>query len=155
MVGNPWKPTLSDFPADARSRWTTCSRCPTTAALVGPYAVRPSHITELQPDAVVGRTEDFTEECLPVAPLLAVEVFLPSTRLYDLNTKKAAYQQLGVQTYWVIDPEAPALTVFELDSGGVYQRVAEVKGADAFEAQRPFPVRVVPVELLGRLADED
>lgn len=70
----------------------------------------------------------------------------------DLNNKKAAYQRLGVQSYWVIDPEEPTLTVFELDDMGVYTKVAEVKGADAFDAQRPFPVRIVPVELLGRLA---
>jgi Uma2 family endonuclease len=120
--------------------------------LPGPYAVRLSDITELLPDVVVAQDEDFTEECLPVAPLLVVEVFMPSTRLTDLNNKRAIYQRFGVPSYWVIDPEDPALTVFELDAAGVYEQVAEVKGADAFEARRPFPVRVVPLELLGKLA---
>jgi Uma2 family endonuclease len=128
---------------------------PGMEVVIGPFAVRPSQDTELQPDAVVGRDEDFTEECLPVAPLLAVEVFTSSTRLYDLHTKKAAYQRLGVQHYWVIDPEHPTLTAFELDDAGVYQQVAEVEGAKVFETQQPFPVRIVPVELLGRLAEKD
>ncbi len=87
-----------------------------------------------------------------MAPLLAVEVLSPSTALYDLNTKKAAYERLGVPAYWVVDPQQPGLTVFELDDDGHYRQVAEVKGEDAFEARRPLPVRVVPVELLGTLA---
>lgn len=124
------------------------------AVVIGPFAVRPSEAIELQPDVVVGRAEDFTEECLPVAPILAVEVFSPSTMLHDLNTKKAAYQRLGVPSYWVIDPKEPTLTAFELDGSGVYQTVAKVEGSDVFEAQRPFPVRIIPVELLGPLAKD-
>src|SRR6266498_1255191 len=121
-------------------------------ALVAPFGVRPSLITELQPDVLVGRDEDFTEKILPAAPLLAVEVFSPSSRLNDLNTKKAAYQRFGVQSYWVIDPEEPKLIAWELDDMGVYCKVAEVEGNDAFEVTLPFPVRIVPAELLGRLA---
>jgi Uma2 family endonuclease len=120
--------------------------------LSAPFAVRPSRTTELQPDVLVGRDKDFTDKLLPVAPLLAVEVFSPSSVLNDLNNKKAAYQRLGVPSYWVIDPEEPSLVAFELDGDGVYQQVAEVKGGDAFETRRPFLVRVVPVELLGTLA---
>jgi Uma2 family endonuclease len=120
--------------------------------LLSPFAVRPSTSTELQPDVLVARDEELTEKLLPAAPVLAVEVLSPSTALNDLNTKKAAYERLGVSSYWVIDSQQPTLTVFELDDGGRYRQVDEVKGEDAFEAQRPFPVRVVPVELLGTLA---
>jgi len=130
--------------------------CPRSMhTLVAPFAVRPSNITELQPDVLVGRMEDFTKKLLPVAPVLAVEVISPSSVLKDLNYKKAAYQRLGVPNYWVIDPEDPALTVFELDGAGVYRTTAEVKGSDVFEARRPFPVRIVPTDLLGWLAEED
>jgi hypothetical protein len=85
--------------------------------LLGPFAVRPSPTTELRPDALVARTEDLTEEMLPVAPVLAVEVLSPS------------------------------ITVFELVDGR-YEQVAEVKGADVLSVERPFPVRVVPEELV-------
>jgi hypothetical protein len=45
------------------------------------------------------------------------------------------------------------LTVFELDEEGRYQQMAEVAGDKAFEATAPFPVRIVPGELLGRWRD--
>ena len=38
---------------------------------------------------------------------------------------------------------------FELDDTGRYEQVAEVKDAESFGAERPFPVRVVPRDLLG------
>lgn len=43
--------------------------------------------------------------------------------------------------------------MFELDERGTYEPVAEVAGDKAFEASAPFPVRVVPADLLGRLRD--
>jgi Uma2 family endonuclease len=124
---------------------------PDMHVLPAPFAVRPSASTELQPDVLVAREEDLTDKWLPVAPVLAVEVLSPSTALNDLNNKKAAYERLGVPSYWVVDPQEPRLTVFELDADGRYEQVAEVKGEDAFEAERPFPVRIVPMALLGTL----
>lgn len=120
--------------------------------ITAPFSFQPSDSTELQPDVFVARHEDFTDTLLPVAPLLAVEVLSPSTTLYDLNTKKAVYERHGVSSYWILDPQDPTLTVFEVDAHGRYQQIAEVKGDDEFHAERPFPVTVVPVELLGSLA---
>jgi Uma2 family endonuclease len=127
---------------------------PDMDVLIAPFAVQPSETTELQPDVLVARSEDFTEKNLPVAPLLAVEVLSRSSRITDFNNKKSVYQRMGVPSYWVIDPLALVLTVFELDSKGFqYKRVAEVKGDDAYAATRPFPVRIVLTELLGRPID--
>lgn len=122
--------------------------------LVAPFAVRPSLDTEVQPDVIVARDEDLTEKNLPVAPLLAVEVLSPSSVLNDFNNKKAVYERFGVSSYWVIDPLDPSLTVFELDENGRYQQIAEVDGDKAFEATQPYPVRIVPSELLGGLAKD-
>lgn len=119
--------------------------------LPAPFAVRPSDTTELQPDVLVGREEDFTEKLLPTAPLLAVEILSPSSVINDLNNKKAAYARMGVPSYWVVDPQQPMITVFEL-TDGQYTQVAEVKDGDPLEVDRPFPVRVTPRELLGTLA---
>jgi Uma2 family endonuclease len=119
--------------------------------LPSPFAVRTSPENELQPDLLVARDEDLAEKLLPVAPMLAVEVLSPSTALNDLNNKKAAYQRMGVPSYWVIDPREPRLTVFELTEAGQYEQVADVKDEDGFEARWPFPVRVVPAQLLGGL----
>lgn len=119
--------------------------------LAAPFAVRPSQTTELQPDVLVGRDDDFTDKLLPVAPVLAVEILSPSTALNDLNNKRAAYERMGVPSYWVIDPVEVTLTVFEFGADGLYEVVAEVKGEEVFEAERPYPVRIVPAELLGTL----
>jgi Uma2 family endonuclease len=120
--------------------------------LPAPFAVRESDSTEVQPDVLVARDSDFTEKLLPTAPLLSVEVLSPSSALIDLNVKKAVYERMGAASYWVVDPQQPSLIVFELAEDGRYRQVAEVKGDEAFEAERPFPVRIVPVELLGTLA---
>ncbi|MGK3202639.1 Uma2 family endonuclease [Amycolatopsis sp. MEPSY49] len=126
--------------------------CPPGLDVVGaPFAVHHGDRTELQPDVLVGCTEDFTAKDLPAAPVLAVEVLSPSTAIHDLNTKKAVYERLGTGSYWVIDPQEPALTVFELDADGCYQQVAKAAGNEVCELERPFPVRIVPRELLGRL----
>ncbi|MEV4054766.1 Uma2 family endonuclease [Amycolatopsis sp. NPDC049688] len=126
--------------------------CPPDFEVVGaPFAVHSGDDTELQPDVVVGRDEDFTEKDLPASPVLAVEVLSPSTAIYDLNLKKAVYERFGTGSYWVIDPAEPALTVFELDEEGHYQQVAKAAGDEAAELERPFPVRIVPRQLLGRL----
>ncbi|MFD2469183.1 Uma2 family endonuclease [Amycolatopsis silviterrae] len=125
--------------------------CPEDMFVVGaPFAVHVGDRIELQPDVLVGRTEDFTAKDLPVPPVLAVEVLSPSTSIHDLNTKKALYERLRVPSYWVIDPAEPELTVFELDEEGSYRHVAKAAGAETFEAERPFPVRVVPEVLAGR-----
>jgi Uma2 family endonuclease len=119
--------------------------------VVAPFAVHLGDKIELQPDVLVGRDEDFTDKDLPAPPVLAVEVLSPSTAIHDLNTKKAVYERLGTSSYWVIDPQEPALTVFELDADGHYQQVAKAAGDEVVEVERPFPVRIVPKELLGRL----
>jgi Uma2 family endonuclease len=126
--------------------------CPPDFEVVGaPFAVHSGDKIELQPDVLVGRDEDFTDKDLPAPPVLAVEVLSPSTAIHDLNTKKAVYERLGTGSYWVIDPEEPALTVFELDADGHYQQVAKAAGDEVAEIERPFPVRIVPKNLLGRL----
>lgn len=106
---------------------------------------------ELQPDVLVGRIGDFTEKDLPAPPVLVVEVLSPSTALIDLNTKKAVYERLGVADYWVIDPHEPRLTAYQL-ADGRYQEWASVAGSQPFDTDRPYPVRVVPKELLGWFA---
>lgn len=128
---------------------------PGVEVLPAPFAVRPQgHLpleqqtTELQPDIVVARDEDYTERDLPVAPLLAVEVLSPSTRLFDLNLKKAAYERMGAASYWLLDPETETLTAFESDQRGRYVETARATATDVFVTERPFPFRVRPADLL-------
>ena len=125
---------------------------PNLLAMVAPMDVQPDRANSLQPDVLVTRPGDFGPKNLPAAPLLAVEVLSPSTRLYDLNTKRSAYEKMGVASYWIVDPTAPGvLTVVELDAEGRYQQVAHVEGDEPFVARAPFPVTIVPARLLDGL----
>jgi Uma2 family endonuclease len=120
--------------------------------LVAPFAVGLADDTEMQPDVLVARLADLTDKDLPAPPVLAVEVLSPSTRHIDLALKKDRLQRARTPAFWVVDPVArPAearLMAWELASDGSYRQVADVAGDTAFEATLPFPVRVVPAELV-------
>lgn len=101
----------------------------------------------LQPDIVVVRREQLAGRKVAGLPLLAVEVLSPSTRATDLTLKRHVFEQAGVPSYWLLDPEGAELTVLEL-TDGAYREVAVVRGAQPYVAERPFPVTVVPAQLL-------
>lgn len=129
--------------------------CPVAfEVLLAPFAVGLADDTELQPDVLVARAAELTERDLPAAPALAVEVLSPSTKLIDLNVKKDRHRRAGTTAYWVVDPLArPAearLIAWQLGEDGGYHQVADVSGEEAFEAAVPFPVRVVPAQLVAR-----
>lgn len=111
-----------------------------------PIDVRLSPARQIAPDVTVVRRSDATGTRLAGLPMLVVEVLSPSTRAVDLTLKRQVLQEAGVPSYWVIDPDELVLTVLELRDGS-YEQVAQVRGAEAFEARRPFPVRVVPQQL--------
>jgi Uma2 family endonuclease len=122
--------------------------CPhSLRVLLAPLDVVLAEDTVVQPDLLVTRRTDLTERNLPTAPLLAVEVASPSTRLLDLNLKRARYEQAGCPAYWVVDPDDVSLTAWELHDGQ-YVEVARVRGDEVFESRRPYPLRVVPADLL-------
>lgn len=83
---------------------------------------------------------------LPAAPLLAVEILSPSTRLIDLNLKKARFEAAGCPSYWVVDPSQPRLTAWELRDG-TYVEVADVAGDSSWTSESPHPVRITPAGL--------
>lgn len=124
-----------------------CNACPEQLQVVlAPFDVALSDDTVLQPDLLVAEFADITDRDLPKVPLLAVEVASPSTRLFDLNTKKARYDEAGIGAYWVIDPEARRLRVWERRSN-VLVEVADVGPDETFTTDVPFTLEVIP----GRL----
>jgi Uma2 family endonuclease len=124
---------------------------PGLRVLVGPVAVRVGEDAELRPDLLVARYVDLTSDGLVAPPLLAVEVRSPGTGLVDRSLKKMVYARHGVSSYWVVDPETPSLTVFELAASGEYLLVGHATGADRWQAARPFPVTVAPIDLVPGL----
>ena len=124
------------------------SACPAGLEVMpAPLDVSLDADTVLQPDLIVARHCDFTDRDLPVPPLLAVEVLSPSTRLIDVNLKRARYEAAGCPAYWVVDPDARTLSAWELRDGG-YVEVAHVAGAQEYAAQSPYPVSITPAGLL-------
>lgn len=119
--------------------------------VVGPFPVRTGADTELRPDVLVARYADLISDGLTGPPLLAVEVRSPGTGLVDRSLKKVLYARHRVPSYWIVDPETPSLTAFELGPSGEYALVAQVTGAQAWHATRPYPVAVVPVDLVAGL----
>ena len=51
------------------------------------------------------------------APDLVVEVISEGTWRKDRVEKKALYEEYGVREYWIIDPKAGTIEVFELEEG--------------------------------------
>jgi Uma2 family endonuclease len=124
---------------------------PGLRVLSAPFPVRLGRQTELRPDLLVARYVDLVRDELTAPPVLAVEVGSPASDVVDRSLKRVVYARHRVPSYWLVDPETPALTALELDAGGDYQAVADVVGVETFLAMRPFPVRVCPLELVAGL----
>ena len=116
--------------------------------LVAPFDYRPTGERSLQPDVLVCSPGDTNAGHATKPLLLAVEILSPSSRMIDLLLKRGVYEQAGVRSYCILDPEKESLTVLELVDG-VYVERDVVTGDKVFEATLPFPVRIVPSELLS------
>ena len=113
-----------------------------------PLDFQPTRIRSLQPDLLVVRKSDVGELNITAPLVLAVEVLSPSTRSKDLILKKALYEDSGVASYWVLDPESETLVAWDLVDGH-YVETARLHGDDVFTTERPFPV-TTPVAALFR-----
>ena len=109
--------------------------------MISPFDYKPDPQTTLQPDLLVARRVDVGELRLERTPLLVVEV-RSGRGLSDRTFKRAAYEEAGVPSYWIADPEEPSLTVLELDPAGHYAEQARIAGDDVLHVERPYPVEV-------------
>jgi Uma2 family endonuclease len=149
--------------------------CPGELEVVlSPYDWKISLTTVFEPDLmVVRKTQLDLDEPFTGTPLLVVEVRSPSTAATDQTLKRQQYEQHGAAAYWLVDPggpgtpgldpvgpaggdttgggaapRVPSLTALRLENGA-YVEAASVTGTDAYEADFPFPITVVP----GRLVE--
>jgi len=82
-----------------------------------PRAVVQFKGSEVEPDLMVRKPHPRPQdgwEAAPI-PMLVVEVISPSTRRRDREQKKQFYLETGVAEYWIVDPEARAITVIRAD----------------------------------------
>ncbi|MCL5447101.1 MAG: Uma2 family endonuclease [Actinobacteria bacterium] len=116
--------------------------------MIAPYDWRPASGDSLQPDLMVIREEGYNPKGFQLAtPLLVVEILSPSTMIYDQTEKRRRYETLEVPSYWIVDPAAPSLIALQLQDG-CYVEVAQVTGSETYEADLPYPVTVVPADLV-------
>jgi Uma2 family endonuclease len=120
--------------------------------VVGGPGVEISDIQYRIPDLVVLRAASIaiTDRNVTRPPELAVEIASPSTAAYDRNRKKVVYAEFGIPAYWVVDPDSdrPSITAFGL-TGGSYAEVGRAAGEERFAGTTPFPVEIIPAELVA------
>lgn len=121
---------------------------PHLEVFIAPLDVDAGPRSQVEPDVLVTANDDSEAPVPP--PLLAVEVLSPSNRGYDLVTKRNLYERIGVRSYWILDPDEPAVTVLELDEDGHYVEVARAAGEASVSVTRPFPLSFRPVDLVRR-----
>ena len=124
--------------------------CPPGLLVVPGPGVNINKFQHRVPDIAVIRTESVTPMFLAEPPVLAVEVASPRTRIYDRSRKREVYEGFGIPSYWIIDvgQDTPSLTALDLRRGK-YTEKARVGGDEAFHAARPFPVTIVPADLVA------
>jgi Uma2 family endonuclease len=70
----------------------------------------------VQPDLLVGLPEEISEDWRTVRHLrLVVEVLSPSSARSDRLVKRRAYQEAGVECYWVVDADRAVIEVWHPD----------------------------------------
>lgn len=120
---------------------------PYLEVLFAPFDVALAEDTVVQPDLLVASRSAFTERDLPTAPLLAIEVLSPSTRHIDTGLKRSRYEAAGCPSYWVVDPDEPSLTAWQIEDGR-YVETAHVVGHEVYTSTTPYAVTISPADLI-------
>ena len=80
------------------------------------------------PDIVVVSNPAFvTDRAIEGPPILVVEILSPSTRAQDRGVKARRYAELGIEHYWIVDPEAQRIEFHRL-ADSAYRCVREATG---------------------------
>ena len=79
--------------------------------------------SEVEPDLTVRQppAPRSTGSDAPI-PILVVEVLSPSTRRRDLGEKRDFYLEVGVDEYWIVDPDLRAITSVRSNRGDISTR---------------------------------
>jgi Uma2 family endonuclease len=120
---------------------------PDMEVMVAPLDWRPDQRTSLQPDVLVLANRNL-ESPAEDSMNLAVEVLSPSSRRKDAVYKRSKYEDSGIASYWIVDPEAPSITALDLVDGR-YVTVGQATGDQALTVEKPYPITIVPTKLIA------
>lgn len=81
-------------------------------------------------------------------PELLVEILSPSTRRKDFTLKKDLYERRGVLEYWIVDPDADQVQLYERSKGRLL--LQQVAGRDDVITTPLLPGLEIRVERLFR-----
>ena len=114
-----------------------------------PFDVILSEHDVAEPDIlVVSSPSQFSRRGVEGPPALVVEIISPSGRKYDRVTKSARYLALGVEHYWIIDPDARHVVCQRAEHG---QWVVVAEGRDSDQVCDPsWPSLVINLQALWR-----
>ena len=93
-----------------------------------------------QPDVVVllkASREKLKDKRIVGAPDLIVEVFSPSSEIYDRLNKYDTYARAGVPEYWIVNPKKRTVEVLVLEAGAYHS-------LGVFQGEQTPLSRVVP-----------
>ena len=94
------------------------------ARVVGPGVVPRLPRTQLEPDVLVYPAL-FPTNCAwarITEHWLAVEIFSPSSKIYDREFKRAAYLKLGLREVWLVDADERTVEVWRADGASEVSR---------------------------------
>jgi Uma2 family endonuclease len=101
---------------------------PVGALFHAPFDVVFSRNDVVEPDLIFisnERREILTTKNIQGSPDLLIEILSDSNRKYDEVTKRALYEQTGVEEYWIVDPVADSVRVFRRNAVARYELAAE------------------------------
>jgi Uma2 family endonuclease len=105
---------------------------PVGELFIAPFDVLLSEHDILVPDLVFLSTASaqfLTSKNLQGPPDLIVEILSPGTRRRDQGLKRNRCERLGVQEYWLIDPDQDAVVVHRRGASG-FDQVVRLSGSD-------------------------
>jgi Uma2 family endonuclease len=95
-----------------------------------PFDVVLSDTNVLVPDLVFvsrQRATRLTEKNLQGPPDLVIEILSPGTRSRDERLKRDVYERVGVEEYWLVDPERNAVRVYRQSANGFLPAVQRTR----------------------------
>ena len=104
-------------------------------AYASPIEVRLDDHNVFEPDVLYITPDNLAiteqdEKRIIGAPNLVIEVLTASTARYDRQHKYRAYEQHGVNEYWIVDPAHETVEVWTLGDDGTFNRVGAFAADD-------------------------